>query len=267
MLKRPHYFAAGLVVLLTLTILNLPGPVAARLKHALGGVFLPLFGLAASSRQLAEKAGETLTPRAQLLQENEALRRENQELRVQAGQAAETLRENNRLRELLGWGQNAPWKLKLARVIARDPANWWHTLQIDLGSRDGMRTNLPVLTAEGLVGRVASVSYTHSQVVLLGDRDCKAAAVVENDARDLGILGTAGPLDGSMVSLGYLSKDANLKPGQLVATSGLGGIFPKGIRIGQIVDLRPVEYGLYLEARVKLSANLSGLEEVWVLLP
>ena len=104
------------------------------------------------------------------------LRRENQQLRIQAMQAEETARENDRLRQLLGWQRQAPWKLKLARVVLREPANWWRTVQIDLGSRDGMRVNLPVLTAEGLVGRISSVSLTRSQVVLLGDPDCKVAA-------------------------------------------------------------------------------------------
>ena len=58
----------------------------------------------------------------------------------------------------------------------RDPANWWRTVQIDLGSRDGIQTNQPVLTAEGLVGRVSSVSYVSSQVVLIGDPNCRVSA-------------------------------------------------------------------------------------------
>ena len=149
----------------------------------------------------------------------------------------------------------------------RDPANWWRTVQIDLGSRDGVRENLPVLTADGLVGRVSSVGYTHAQVVLIGDPNCRVSALVENPAHDMGVISPGGPLDNSLVELSYLSGSANLKPGQNVITSGLGGVFPKGIPIGQIVDARPVEYGLYTEARVKLSANLGALEQVWVLFP
>jgi rod shape-determining protein MreC len=74
-------------------------------------------------------------------------------------------------------------------------------------------------------------------------------------------------LDSSLVNLGFLSRNAALAPGQKVVTSGLGGIFPAGIPIGTIVDFRSVEFGLYTEARVKLAANLSALEEVWVLFP
>jgi len=149
----------------------------------------------------------------------------------------------------------------------RDPANWWRTVQIDLGSRDGLRENLPVLTAEGLVGRVSSVGLTRSQVVLMGDPNCHVSALVENPAHDMGIVSASGPLDTSLVDLTYLSGSASLKPGQNVITSGLGGVFPKGIPVGQVVDSRPVEFGLYTEARVKLSANLGALEQVWVLFP
>jgi rod shape-determining protein MreC len=90
---------------------------------------------------------------------------------------------------------------------------------------------------------------------------------VENEARDTGIIGPSGPLDTEFVVLGYLSKNANLKPAQSVVTSGEGGIFPKGIPIGKIVDEQTVDYGLRTEARVRLAANLNALEEVWVMFP
>ncbi|HEV2456434.1 MAG TPA: rod shape-determining protein MreC, partial [Verrucomicrobiae bacterium] len=158
-----------------------------------------------------------------------------------------------------------PWRLKLANVVMRDPANWWRTVEIDQGSRDGLVANLPVLTADGLVGRISSVGYTRSQVILVGDPKCKVSALVEDPAQDTGILSASGPLDNSLADLTYLSGTADLKPGQQVVTSGIGGVFPKGIPLGQVVDSRPVDFGLYTEARVKLNANLGSLNEVWVL--
>ncbi len=149
----------------------------------------------------------------------------------------------------------------------REPANWWRTVQIDLGTRDGVRENLPVLTTDGLVGRIASVSLTRSQVVLVGDPNCRVSALVENETHDTGIIIGGGPLDSSLLELSHLSSNANLKPGQGVVTSGLGGIFPKGIPIGKIADSRVAEYGLYTEGRVQPAANLGALEEVWVLFP
>jgi rod shape-determining protein MreC len=272
MLKRPHYIAVGLVVLTTLIILNLPGHMAARLKLAIGGLFLPLRGVAGSGRESVDKAGDALVSRADLLKERDDLRRANEQLNFQLMQAGDAVREDARLRQYVGWQQRVPWKLKLARVVLHDPANWWRTAEIDVGSRDGIRVDMPVLTPAGLVGRVSSVGLTRSQIVLLGDPACKVAARVDNGVpgktdADTGVIMASGPFDGSLVTLGYLSRNANLKPGQIVFTSGVGGIFPGGILIGRVVDTHPVEYGLYLEARVKLAADLGALEEVAVMLP
>ncbi len=255
----------GLVVLLTLLVLNLPSRTTARLKQSIGSLFVPLFGLANSAQQLAAEAGDAVLPRSELLRELEALRRQNQELRLQAGHTGDLTRENDRLRRLFAWQQLQHRKYKLANVVLRDPANWWRTVQIDLGTRDGIKPNMAVLTSEGLVGRVESVSQTRSQVVLLGDPNCRVAARVENETRDSGVIGPSGALDTDYVELGFLSRSANIKPGQMVKTSGNGGIFPRDIPIGTIVETHSVEYGLSKAAQVKVVANLSALEEVWIM--
>ena len=267
MYRKKNYLALGAVTLLALLILSLPPRVTGHLKLTIGSLFLPLFGLANTTQQLPADLADSVLPRRELFQQIDRLRRENDQYKVLAVQNAAIARENDQLHSLLGWQQQAPWKLKLANVVMRDPANWWRTVQIDLGSRDGLRENMSVLTAEGLVGRVASVGLTRSQVVLIGDPNCHVSALVENPAHDTGIVSASGPLDTSLVDLTYLSGSASLKPGQNVFTSGLGGVFPKGIPIGQVVDSRPVEFGLYTEARVKLSANLGALDQVWVLFP
>ena len=253
------------MVFVAVVLLSLPTRATGRLKLALGSWFLPLFGLASASQQLPADLADSVLPRRELLQQIDALRRENQQLKEQQIQTAAIARENDQLRGLLGWQRQVPWRLKLANVVMRDPANWWRTVQIDLGSRDGIQTNQPVLTAEGLVGRVSAVSYVSSQVVLVGDQNCRVSAMVENATHDMGVLTPGGPLDSSLVQLGYLASSANLKPGQDVLTSGLGGVFPRGIPIGKIVDVQTVEYGLATEASVKLNANLGALEQVWVM--
>ena len=268
MLKRPHYIILGLVVVLTLTILNLPSQMTARLKLGIGSLFLPLFGLTTSSQRLVERAGDAIVPKRELLKQNETLRRENERLRLQVNDAEKALQENEKLRRLFGWQQRSRLKLKLARVVLSEPANWWRSVQIDLGLRDGLSNNLPVLSLDGfLVGRVSQASLTRSQVVLLGDPNCKVAARVENASGDTGVIGASGPLDSGFVEMGFLSKNANLKPGQSVKTSGRGGVFPENIPIGKIVDTHSVEFGLSSVARVKIGANLGNIEEVWVRFP
>lgn len=253
-------------------MLKLPARTATQFKLAIGGLFLPLFGLAGSTQQLVEKTGQTLLPRKDLLQQNENLRQENAEMKVRLQRETELERENERLRALLGFQKMAPLNKRPAHIIARDPANWWRNVQIDLGRRDGIVVDSPVLTAEGLVGRVSEVSETRSRVVLIGDANCRVSSMVYDpltrQAVDNGVI-TAGSsvLDESMVELGFLSRAGQIKPGQLVVTSGLGGIFPKGILVGQVIDTRPVEFGLYTVARVKLAVKVNQLEEVWVLMP
>ena len=265
MFKQKNYLALGAVVFVAIVLLSLPTRATSRLKLAVSSWFLPLFGLANAGQQLPADLADSVLPRRELRRQIDTLRRENQQLKSQAVQSTAIARENDQLRALFNWQKQAQWKLKLANVVMRDPANWWRTIQIDLGSRDGIQTNQPVLVADGLVGRVSTVSYVSSQVILIGDPNCRVSALVENTTHDMGVLTASGPLDTSLVQLSYLASGANLKPGQNVVTSGLGGVFPKGIPIGKIVDAQAIEYGLATEARVKLNANLGALEQVSVL--
>jgi len=269
MLKKPQYIALALVAVIALIIYNLPTQTMSRWKLAISGVFLPLFGLAGSSQQLLQKTGNTVLPRKLLAREAERLRLENEQLKIHAMQSAELLRENAQLRTSLDWQRQTTWKLKLARVVARDPANWWRTIQIDAGATDGIRTNFPVLTSEGLVGKIAAVGPYRSQVLLLGDPNLRIGALVQDkEVRENGIIVSGGgPLDNNLVGLQYFSRNSAIKPGQSVITSGDGGVFPKGILIGQIVDMANPASGLSTEARVKVAADLNSLEEVWVMLP
>ena len=267
MLKKSHYIFLVCVVLLVWALLELPGGTAGKLKLAISGLFLPLFGLSNSTHEWLGEATDGLVPRRELLRQNAQLRRDNQALQIQLAQDAQLWTENARLRGEVGWARQTRWRVKIARVIVRDPANWWRSLEIDLGSRDGLRANLAVLTADGLVGRVQSVGETRSQVVLLGDPNLRVAAMVTTGETGLITAGSSAPQDEGMIDLDLLSGASSAQPGQNVVTWGEGGVFPPGIPIGKIVDVRPKEYGLSTEARVKLAANLNALEEVWVMLP
>jgi len=266
MFKRKNYLALGAVVLVAVLVLSLPASATSRLKLVISSWFLPLFGLANAAQQLPADLADGALPRRELLQQINALRHENEQLKTGQLQAAATARENDQLRALFDWKKQAPWQLELAQVVMRDPANWWRTVQIDRGTRDGLRENLPVLTSDGLVGRISSVRLASAQVVLIGDPNCRVSALVENATHDIGVLNASGPLDPSLVELSYLTSGANLQAGQNVVTSGLGGIFPKGIPIGKVVDAQSIEFGLATEARVKLNANPGALEQVWVLM-
>ena len=272
MLKKWHYIILFFVVLLVLLLLRLPLGTAGKFKLAISGLFLPLFGLSNSAHQWLGQARDALVPRRELLRQIEQLRHDNEDLKLRLAQDAQLENENARLRSQIGWARQTRWRLKPARVMARDPANWWRSLEIDLGSRDGLCTNLAVLTPDGLVGRVQSVSEARSQVVLLGDPNLRVAAKVAgpgpaNAETGIIMVNSSMPQEEGMIDLDLLSGASGVEPGQSVLTWGAGGVFREGIPIGTIVDKRPKEYGLSTEARVKLAANLSALEEVWVILP
>lgn len=271
MFKKAHFIGVIVVVLVVAVLLKLPPQTMGKFKLAISGLFLPLFGLAGSSHDAAQKTGNMLVTKRELLEENNRLKQENQQLRVQLTRDAELERENDRLRQYVGWKRQQPGSLKLGRVIAHDPANWWRSVTIDLGARDGIRVGLPARTIEGLVGRVQSVSDTHSQVVLLGDPNVRVSAAVTTTNRDgeTGIIMTSStsPQENNMVDLAYLPGTSMVSPGQFVKTHGDGGVFPAGIPIGRIVDKRSRDNGLTTEARVQLFANLASLDEIWVIMP
>jgi rod shape-determining protein MreC len=266
--KRAHYVALGTVTVLLLVLLNLPPNTAGRFKLAVSGLFLPLFGLAGSGQSFVDRASYGLLTRDTLIGEVERLRKENEQLRLANAQARDTLAENARLRAALNWAPRTPWKLHGAHVIAREPTTFWRVVTIGYGSRDGAQVNQPVLTSEGLVGRIRSVEPTQSKVALIGDPECGVSVII-SETRDNAVIQEArsAAVGDGFVVLRTLQNSPGILAGHAVVTSGLGGVFPKGIPVGQIVDTRSVDGGLYTEARVKLAANLNRLEEVWVLTP
>lgn len=269
MFKRAHYVAMTAVLLLVLLLLSLPDQTAARVKLAISALFLPLFGLGQSAQTATGKVADVALPRGVLVNQMEQVRRENEELRILHMQAGAIKAENDRLRQMVQLKPQTAWRPRLAKVVGRDPANWWRTVQIDVGTAEGVKPNLPVMTSQGLVGRVYISGQHRSVVVLIGSPECKVAAVVDK-SRENGVVGptsSAVVWDPNLVGLSYLSRNSKLEPGQSVYTSGLGGIFPPGILLGSIVDTQTVEHGLYVEARIKLAVNVNQLEEVWVLLP
>ena len=267
MFKRPQCIALIAAVVLVLIVLSLPTQTATHLKLGPGRVFLPLIGVASSVRALTDRAADSCY-RVELCLI--AWRNSARERTVAYRPVAEQrgLAENGKLRQAIGWQQQTSWKGRWARVVLRDPANWWRTIQIDLGLRDGAATNMPVMTIEGIVGKIDQVGFHSSRVVLIGDPNCEVSAVVEN-TQDDGVIqaDSLTVIDPSIVQLTFLGGQSAAKPGAQVFTSGLGGVFPPGIPIGKIVETNSVSFGMYTEARVKLAANLRHLEHVWVKYP
>jgi len=197
--------------------------------------------------------------RRQLVAINDMLQSENDQLRQRVRALEETGRENLRLRSQLDLKEHSQRRTIGARVIGRDASNWWKSLQIDRGHADGLREDLPVLNADGLIGKTVAVSDGESRVLLLLDANCKVSALVQ-DSREPGVV-TGGRMT-------FVDRHAKIPPGQTILTSGLGGIFPKGIRIGTVIRAElNAQSGLYQDVEIQPAVDFNQLEEVVVMLP
>ena len=267
MLRRPKVVLIAAVAGLGLILLALvPSRLNDQLKRLIGFIYLPFAGAADGAEQLARRS-RALTPRMLLLEEIDQLRRENRRCRLQSFQTEQALRENARLRALVQWKARQAWNLRFARVIVEDPANWWRSIHLDIGEKQGVSMDDPVLTDQGLVGKVVSVSKNRSRVALLGDSNCQAAAVILQ-SKSRGTIAASprgGIIDRQVVALEHLPNDAPLEAGLEVETSGAGDIFPEGIPIGRLIDSQSSEFDLYSRARVRLWVDLDRLKEVWVI--
>lgn len=186
------------------------------------------------------------------------LKKKVRELEKKSMELEEVLLENERLRELLGFKQNVGKSSIPALVIGRDPNNWSSVVFIDKGENDGAVKDIVVISGQGLVGRVRESGKTMAKVMLINDIDSKIGAIVQK-SREQGLL--VGTPKGNC-KLIYLSFDSNVNKGDKILTSGMGGIYPKGILIGQVVKVAKEKGRLYKYAIVEPSSELSKLEEV-----
>ncbi|NLY53349.1 MAG: rod shape-determining protein MreC [Firmicutes bacterium] len=183
-------------------------------------------------------------------------------LQMQMNLLVEAERENQRLRELLGYKEaNPSMTLKLAKVISISQNPWQQELVIDQGSQHGVQVNTPVITHQGFVGRVYEVAPTSSKVVLIIDPRGPVAAQVQ-ETRVRGTL-EADPNRPGMLRLIRLPHDANVQVGHTIITAGTAALnLPKGILIGHVEEVAPTPDGLQLVASVRPVVGFNALEDV-----
>lgn len=195
---------------------------------------------------------------------NLSLEREIEGLKSQVIQLNEYKIENQRLSELLNHKQvmSQSYNFLSASVVGRDPGNWFGTIKLNRGTRDGVRENMIALNHQGLVGRVVSVSDNTSEVLLITDPRSGVGSLVQN-TRTPGVVEGAAVVSG-MTRMIHIPRDAPLEAGQAVVTSGLGSVFPKGIPVGEITDVRNEPTGLFKSADIRPYVNFYRLEEVLI---
>lgn len=263
--NRKYLVLAAATVFLTL-LMSLAAREGSRIgvaEGALREVLAPVQKVILTGAQRIEAAVRFVGEIRSLRRENARLKQELAELRARDNVTREIWQENVRLRKLLELPATMPELETIgARVVARDPGNWYKTLVIDRGTRAGIKVDTVVLAAGGVVGRVVQVTANTAEVLLISDQR-SAVGAMGQFSRDVGVLkggdGTSGDC-----RLVYLPRNATIRPGEIVVTSGLGGLFPKGLILGTVTEVTAEEYGLGKYARVKPAVDLDHLEEVRV---
>lgn len=207
---------------------------------------------------------ENIMSLGRLRQENMLLRKQVAEQQRLIAQLYEQADENARLREILGLPLLREVRTVTCRVIGRSPDNWFKTLLVDKGEISGISKDMCVVTPQGLVGRITRTTVTTSTVLLLSDPDSGVGALVMR-SREAGVV-VGGVGRSSRLHMRLFSQNPDVRVGDVVITSGLGKVFPKGIPVGYVTGVRDEEYGLVRVAEISPLANLDSVEEVIVIL-
>ena len=213
--------------------------------------------------QRAERLWDGYLALWSLRQENVELRRRLETLQGVSQRAVELDLANRRLGKLLALRDELGVAAVAARVVGRSPTAWVHTVVLDKGERHGISKGMAVLTPEGVVGQVVSVSAHAARVLLISDPNSGVDALVQR-TRARGIV--AGTIEGGCL-LKYIQRGDDVAAGDTVITSGLDGIFPKGQLIGTVARVGKKDSRIFQDVEVILSAELAKVEEVLVVAP
>lgn len=226
--------------------------VVAPVQYALERLVRPVVRVADGARSIAEVEAELV-----------AAKEEIAELRSQIVELQEAKIENETLRKELGFKIAATeGRIMAAEVIGQDTSGFLHYLIIDRGAEDGLRPDMPVLTSQGLVGRVTETNVNSAKVMLIVDPSSSVSGRIQR-SRATGMV--QGYADGALI-MRFIPKEASVEPGDVVLTSGLGGNFPKRLPIGQVISVQQSDVDMFQVAYLSPAVDLHSLEMVSILM-
>ena len=230
-----------------------------------GGVFVPVqrffYQMTDNVSSFFQKTFNT----TDLAKENRNLEEQLASLKSELADYDELQKENQRLSELLEYKQTqTSYQFKVAGIVAKDPGIWFESFTVNVGSNDGVAVDMPVVTSDGVVGRIEEVGLNWSKVMTVIDGRSGISSIIER-TRDFGSVRgrmESVPSD-PLLDMDFLPIDTDIQVGDNVLTSGIGGIYPKGLTIGQVVEVG--EQGNQKKVVVKSAVNFRNLEEVMVM--
>ncbi len=194
--------------------------------------------------------------------ENEVLQKRLGEVTKERNKYIEVSLENIRLKKLLHFKKDHSYKTKVAKIIGRDMSKWFKTAVIDQGSANGIKNGLPVVISEGIVGQITEVALNYSKVLLVEDRNSAVDALIQR-TRARGVI-KGESTDRCILDYALLKND--IRVGDIVISSGLDGLYPKGLRIGSVSKVVRPNAGIFQDVIVKPYVDFEKLEEVLVIL-
>lgn len=196
-----------------------------------------------------------------LKDENFRLRKLSDKLAFENLLLVERLKAYQRLDSLLEFPSLDNTPFEAAQVIGRDPTDRAKILILNKGTKHGIAANMPVVTHRGVVGRIVSAGWSSSKALLITDVRSAMDAIAQETRESLVVVGANSPT----LEVKYLSFNAKAKNGDIVISSGLGGIFPKGLLVGALEDIKPISGSLFLSARLRPAEDFGRLEEAIIL--
>ncbi len=240
-----------------------------------GSIFSEALGFVTASMQkvttvvtnnAAVTAENVTVSKEELQAENAALRKQIEELNAQLIDYYQVKLENEQFRSVLELKQeNRDFQFVSAAVIGRDPNDLFYSFYIEKGSNSGISVNDPVITNAGIVGWVSSVTASYSKVTTILSPDTSIAAVNKVTRESGAVNSDLLYAEDGTVKLCYLSADTQTKAGDIIVTSGLGGIYPKDLPIGKVLDVGPEEYDVSYSATVQPMVDVKTVRDVFVI--
>lgn len=197
-----------------------------------------------------------------LRKENNRLKRELDALRMENYRYLESLNTSRRLQKLLQFKETTNYPVLAVQVIGRDPTGWFKSVIIDKGKRSGLKVNMAVVNAHGVVGRLVSVSQNYAKVLLIVDQNSAVDGMIQR-SREKGIV---KGLTEKICKFDYVVKTGDVVVGDTVITSGMGRVFPKGLPTGKVVEVTSRPGELFKDIKVRPMVDFSKLEELLVIL-
>lgn len=193
--------------------------------------------------------------------ENIRLKEDISNLNMRVLEGNEALLAKKRLESLLDMKNSIKDQSVAATVIGEDVTSWFRTIVINRGSSSGIREGMAVISADGVVGQTAKVTSSTSRVLLLTDHASGIAATIQR-SRARGVVKGKGEM---LCTLEFTTREEDVKVGDMVITSGIGGIFLKGLPIGEVTMVKRGEYGIFQTISIRPTVNLEHLEEVLII--